>query len=288
MKIPSFLKSTTTLPPPHHSPEQGLGRQWRKWPSCNYPDTLSFRCPSTSVSAFDGIFKTLNSIYFDSAENDDAGFLPTETEHPAVADFTVDAISFSTDSDSEDDSEMVVRGIRSSDRLFFDPDQINSAILLRKTEELEEEEEEKLQKKPSPPPLTKGFPFEESVVLAMESEDPYLDFRRSMEEMVEFQGIDCKDWDRLEELLQWYLNVNGKKNHGFIVGAFLDLLVGISGADGGCGCGPTAAARACDSSASTTTSFSTAVTCLSPSHSSSTTNSDSSSSLFYRHQVKFY
>ncbi|KAJ9684992.1 hypothetical protein PVL29_017142 [Vitis rotundifolia] len=69
-------------------------------------------------------------------------------------------------------------------------------------------------------------PFKESVVLAMESEDPYVDFRKSMEEMVESHGL--KDWDCLEELLGWYLRVNGKKNHGFIVGAFVDLLVGLA------------------------------------------------------------
>ncbi|KAJ6325679.1 hypothetical protein OIU76_012709 [Salix suchowensis] len=51
---------------------------------------------------------------------------------------------------------------------------------------------------------------------------------RSMEEMVESHGL--KDWDCLKELLGWYLKVNGKKNHGYIVGAFVDLLVGIAAA----------------------------------------------------------
>jgi uncharacterized protein (TIGR01568 family) len=80
----------------------------------------------------------------------------------------------------------------------------------------------------------------------MESEDPYVDFRRSMEEMVESHGL--KDWDCLEELLGWYLKVNGKKNHGYIVGAFVDLLVGIAAA-----------------SCSDSTSFSSAVSSFSPS-----------------------
>lgn len=69
-------------------------------------------------------------------------------------------------------------------------------------------------------------PFKESLVLAMESEDPYEDFRRSMEEMVECHGL--KDWNCLEELLGWYLKVNGKDNHGFIVEAFVDLLVTLA------------------------------------------------------------
>jgi uncharacterized protein (TIGR01568 family) len=67
-----------------------------------------------------------------------------------------------------------------------------------------------------------------------------------MEEMVESHGL--KDWDCLVELLGWYLKVNGKKNHGYIVGAFVDLLVGIAAA-----------------SCSDSTSFSSAVSSFSPS-----------------------
>lgn len=37
-----------------------------------------------------------------------------------------------------------------------------------------------------------------------------------------------KDWECLEELLGWYLRMNGEMNHGFIVSAFVDLLMGIS------------------------------------------------------------
>lgn len=72
---------------------------------------------------------------------------------------------------------------------------------------------------------SEALPFEESVALAFESEDPYLDFKKSIQEMVESHGIE--DWDRLEEMLAWYLKMNGKNNHGFIVKAFVDVLVGI-------------------------------------------------------------
>lgn len=105
--------------------------------------------------------------------------------------------------------ETVVRGVRSStesERLFFDPDDTRSILEKAKA--------------------NIGFPFKESEVLAMESEDPYGDFRRSMEEMVESHGV--RDWEGLEELLGWYLRVNGKNNHGFIVGAFVDLLVSLA------------------------------------------------------------
>lgn len=63
--------------------------------------------------------------------------------------------------------------------------------------------------------------------MAVESGDPYGDFRRSMAEMVEANGV--KDWEGLEELLGWYLRVNAKDSHAFVVGAFVDLLLDLAG-----------------------------------------------------------
>ncbi|KAJ8900072.1 hypothetical protein K2173_024188 [Erythroxylum novogranatense] len=183
-------------------------RSWQKWPSCKQPKTPSFR-------ERDDMFKTVNSVFFSPSDG---------VETPDS--WSSEATSFPTPSDDFDGEsvEMIVRGVVRSERLFFEPGDTNSI--------LEEA-------KPG------GFPFKESVVLAMESEDPYIDFRRSMEEMVESHSL--KDWDCLEELLGWYLRVNGKKNHVFIVGAFVDLLVDIAGSGAGSSC--------CDS----VTSFSSAL-----------------------------
>ncbi|CAK9180790.1 unnamed protein product [Ilex paraguariensis] len=112
--------------------------------------------------------------------------------------------------------ETVVRGLR-SERLFFEPGETRSILEEAKTD---------------------GFPFKESVVMAVDSRDPFVDFKSSMEEMVEAHGL--KDWEGLEELLSWYLRVNGESNHGYIVGAFVDLLVGLSFAsDDQCICSST-------------------------------------------------
>lgn len=122
-----------------------------------------------------------------------------------------DCASFSTaseDSGADPTVEAVTRGLR-SERLFFQPGKTSSIL-----EEAKEEE------------LAAEFPFKQSLVLSMDSQDPYLDFKRSMEEMVEAHGL--KDWEGLEELLCWYLKVNGKTNHGYIVRAFVDLLVGLA------------------------------------------------------------
>ncbi|XP_008798879.2 transcription repressor OFP13 [Phoenix dactylifera] len=116
--------------------------------------------------------------------------------------------SFSTVSEATgpETVEAVIRGLR-SDRLFFEPCRTNSVV------------EEAAAK-------TGRVPFEGSVAMAIDSKDPYWDFKVSMEEMVVAHGV--KDWGWLQEMLGWYLKLNGKRTHGFIVGAFVDLLLGLA------------------------------------------------------------
>uniref|UniRef100_A0A7N0SYE1 Transcription repressor n=1 Tax=Kalanchoe fedtschenkoi TaxID=63787 RepID=A0A7N0SYE1_KALFE len=73
-----------------------------------------------------------------------------------------------------------------------------------------------------------------SVAVPTYSPDPYADFRRSMEEMVEaregggFRQGDKRgtgSWEYLHELLLCYLALNPKATHKFIIGAFADLVV---------------------------------------------------------------
>ncbi|CAK9147041.1 unnamed protein product [Ilex paraguariensis] len=68
-----------------------------------------------------------------------------------------------------------------------------------------------------------------SIAIPTYSPDPYMDFRRSMQEMVEARNlIDVRaNWDYLHELLMSYLALNPKSTHKFIVGAFADLLVSL-------------------------------------------------------------
>ncbi|XVF05100.1 hypothetical protein REPUB_Repub05bG0142300 [Reevesia pubescens] len=103
---------------------------------------------------------------------------------------------FNVPNDSEELLEMASKALRSN-RLFFEPGNTNSIL------------------------EAASFPFKDCVALAFETEDPYMDFRISMEEIVE--ACELKDQEHLEELLAWYLKMNRKKNHGFIVGAFIDM-----------------------------------------------------------------
>ncbi|KAL1547231.1 transcription repressor OFP16-like [Salvia divinorum] len=70
---------------------------------------------------------------------------------------------------------------------------------------------------------------EAAVAVPTYSPDPFADFRRSMQEMVEARGVrDVEEsWDYLHELLTCYLSLNPKATHKFIVGAFADLLVAL-------------------------------------------------------------
>ncbi|XP_057466735.1 transcription repressor OFP12-like [Actinidia eriantha] len=72
-------------------------------------------------------------------------------------------------------------------------------------------------------------PVAGSVAVRTESPDPYSDFRRSMQEMVEARELtEVKaNWDYLHELLLCYLSLNPQHNHKFIIRAFADLLVSL-------------------------------------------------------------
>ncbi|KAK4337719.1 hypothetical protein RND71_042206 [Anisodus tanguticus] len=231
-----------------------------QWPSCAHPKTLSFRANDNN-----NIFKTIHSIFLDpSTDHHHDGVLEIETTPESWFTNSSESASFSTESDellpTGEPLEMIIKGVR-SERLFFEPN-CTSSLILDKTarctklplcagseerpdhkgllyatlpcisalildeqqkESSENQEPKKLQDDDDG---DQELPFKESVALAMESEDPYLDFKKSMEEMVETHEI--KDWESLQELLGWYLKMNGKINHGFIIGAFVDLLIEFS------------------------------------------------------------
>ncbi|XP_004140993.3 transcription repressor OFP13 [Cucumis sativus] len=184
-------------------------RPWQ-WPLCGPSKTPSFRAGPDDHQ----IFSTLNSIFFDNFFSD-----PIHTPDSWFATSSLfESARVSLSTEFEDDLELVIRGAK-SERLIFEPGETNS--ILEKSRGVEEGGK-----------CEESIRFEGSVVvlMAMESEDPYLDFRRSMEEMVECHGI--RNWEWLEELLNWYLRMNGMKNHGYILGAFVDLLVDLGGGDG--------------------------------------------------------
>ena len=69
----------------------------------------------------------------------------------------------------------------------------------------------------------------DSATIVVFTMDPYTDFRRSMQNMIKLHhGCVCQplDWDFLEELLFFYLQLNDKAMHKHILKAFADLTAG--------------------------------------------------------------
>uniref|UniRef100_A0A7N0T3B2 Transcription repressor n=1 Tax=Kalanchoe fedtschenkoi TaxID=63787 RepID=A0A7N0T3B2_KALFE len=181
------------------SKKDAWGGHWHS--SCKHPKTISFRL---SRDGGDGIFKTVNSVYLDISE---PGIINTSTD-PAPSCFFADCRQSTSTSPEEESVESVISRVVRSERLFFEPERSNSilqGVLVGQHQQV---------------------PFKESVAHAMESKNPYLDFRRSMEEMVEYHELN--EWGHLVHLLDWYLKANGNKNHKFIIGAFVDLVMSIN------------------------------------------------------------
>ncbi|KAL4182930.1 hypothetical protein AMTRI_Chr11g152680 [Amborella trichopoda] len=199
--------------------------------TCKQPKTHSFR-------AGPDIYRSINSVHIASDAKTQAVLGPKlhdPTAHDASfsepnswfftddknsshsSGFSTDISFLSLESNALEDAVVdgLVRGLCSK-RFFFEPEDTSSILGEAKDRENEERESKE----------NGGDDFiKESFMLAMESDDPYMDFRVSMEEMVQAHGI--KEWSCLEELLQCYLRVNGKKAHKYIVGAFVDLLIGL-------------------------------------------------------------
>ncbi|WZZ55361.1 transcription repressor OFP15-like [Brassica napus] len=108
--------------------------------------------------------------------------------------------------------ESVIKGLRSSERLIFESKGESNSILEEATTKQEEEEEEEK---------------ESFMLLSLESNDPYSDFKGSMEEMVEAHALH-HDWRSLEKLLLQFLKVNANTSHRYIFAAFVDLLSNLT------------------------------------------------------------
>lgn len=176
----------------------------RAWPCCILPKTQSFRAAAAAAVA-DDIYKTVNSIYFDSS---------LSFSEEDMKSFSATSVSGDFYGERYSSAESVVRRLR-SDRLFFEPGEASASIMAKAK-------------------ASGGVLFKQSVAMTVDSEDPGRDFRASMEEMVAANGV--TEWEKLVELFVWFLRANGKENHGFIFGAFLELLVGLAATSSSSSC----------------------------------------------------
>lgn len=173
--------------------------------------------PSSSSSS--SIFiRNFNSLYdYDSTSNSK---LPSARTHSSST------LSSDPDSESEPDFATVV----ASQRFFFtSPGRSNSIVESTPSVATTTESSDSVSPMNNHQSGSSTSCVRDSVAVPTDSPDPYVDFRRSMQEMVEARDLfDVKaNWDCLHELLLCYLALNPKTTHKFIISAFADLLVSL-------------------------------------------------------------
>ncbi|XP_058745897.1 transcription repressor OFP12-like [Vicia villosa] len=179
--------------------------------------------PSTSPTSF--MIKNFNSLYDPSLNSDH-----TLCSSSLSTTFTI-STSFNLDVEPEPELEPVdFAAAFASQRFFFSsPGSSNSLVEYTDTNcKSNSSEREREKKKNNKKEEKEEVLFNGSVAVPTYSPDPYTDFRRSMQEMVEARPelMDVKsNWNILHELLLCYLALNPKNTHKFILGAFADLLV---------------------------------------------------------------
>ncbi|CAD5175005.1 unnamed protein product [Musa acuminata subsp. malaccensis] len=163
----------------------------------------TFHCPCSTSSTSSSIYLAEDLVFGDAAAVD---------------------TTMSSSSTSAEHDEDLPRGPISSKRFFFSPHATKS-IMEEAKPELGTRKVLALGNTLS----MKAAFYDESVTMTMSSEDPYQDFRASMEEMV--VAHELKEWDSLQELPNWYLRLNERKNRKVIVLAFVDLLMHLMDQD---------------------------------------------------------
>ncbi|KAK7861194.1 transcription repressor OFP12 [Quercus suber] len=163
------------------------------------------------------IIKNFNSLY---------NLTSSQTQHSTSLTSSTTTEFFSSSSDDSDDTDYSppppdFATVFASQRFFFStPGHSNSIV--------------DSTQHPHPPPDDHDhnntmFLVNESVKVPKYSLDPYVDFRRSMQEMVDARNLNdlTTEWEYLHELLLCYLTLNPKNTHKYIIQAFSDLVICI-------------------------------------------------------------
>ena len=162
--------------------------------------------PSTTTTSSSTLIKNFNSLYDSTSKSlsHSSSSLNTTT----------------TTSEEEEEEEPDYAAAFASHRFFFSSPGLSNSIIQSTTSPSIQQ-----------PDNNNTKLFNNSVAVPTYSPDPYADFRRSMQEMVEAREeelVDVKsNWEFLHELLLCYLALNPKNTHKFIVGAFADLIVSL-------------------------------------------------------------
>ncbi|EOA25586.1 hypothetical protein CARUB_v10018933mg [Capsella rubella] len=195
MKLPFLNKNNTSSTSSFSSSSSSSSSSW-PWPSCHQqsPKTKSSRA-SVIVNKPKHVDEPEPPPRSFSSSSSYSSF--SSTSHVMGHPPEIETI------------ENVIKGLKSSKRLIFDQRGTSNSILEDTTKREDHEDEE-------------GF-----MLLSLESNDPYSDFKNSMEKMVEANALH-QDWKSLEKLLFWFLKVNAKTSHKYIFTAFVDLVLNFA------------------------------------------------------------
>ncbi|XP_008775318.2 transcription repressor OFP14 [Phoenix dactylifera] len=207
------LKKVPTLRLPNPPSPSNAAGSWLL-SACKYPKTPSFaidrdqpdddgsggaRDPAATLSDVDRfLYENFGSLYYRDK----------------------DGTEFSSESPSYD-AELTAGMIRSSERFFVSPGTSNS--LLDEARPSAAASSSSSRRSDAGPAV-----LGDGVAVTTFTKDPYDDFRRSMQDMVEARHVDPRqplDWDFMEELLFCYLELNDRSVHKYILRAFTDLAV---------------------------------------------------------------
>ncbi|XP_058197809.1 transcription repressor OFP12-like [Rhododendron vialii] len=211
IKLPGTTPKVTTdsppFPPKDHSRPLPHPTTTTESPSFP-PEDLSRPLPNPTTTTTTNLVKNFNSLY------DDPTFDSTSLSK---------SLSSSSPSSSSSSAAPDLAAAFASQRFFFSsPGRSNSIV--ESSSSFSFSSSSSLTTSVRSDSIVGG-----GVAVPTYSQDPFEDFRRSMQEMVEARRlVDVSaDWDHLHELLTCYLSLNPKSAHKFIVRAFSDLLVSM-------------------------------------------------------------
>ncbi|XP_022769838.1 transcription repressor OFP12-like [Durio zibethinus] len=208
--------------------------------SSSSPDDNSRLLPSSTATASSLLFKSYNSLYdssFDySTSNSFSSDPQPEPESQSEPDFATVFASQRFFFTSPGSSNSIIEPTPKSVATTPDSSETLVASSSSPTSTANQSSKDGCAcDQPSHGHSSPSTTVKNSVAVTTFSPNPYMDFRRSMQEMVEARDlIEVKaNWEYLRELLLCYLALNPKATHKFIIGAFADLLVSLMAAEGG-------------------------------------------------------
>ncbi|XP_008810113.2 transcription repressor OFP14-like [Phoenix dactylifera] len=212
----SKLKKVPTLHLPSPPNPSNVATSWLL-SACKHPRTPSFAVDRDQPEDGSG-----GGAHDPAATLSDVDRFLYENFHSLYYRDEDDKREFSSESPSYD-TDPPAGMIRSSERFFVSPGTSNS-LLDEARPSAATSSSSSSSRQDDAGPAVPG----DGVAVTTFSKDPYDDFRRSMQDMVDARHVDphqALDWDFMEELLFCYLELNDRSVHKYILRAFTDLTV---------------------------------------------------------------